>query len=283
MLQQSVAMQTEAPRPNLAATLRNTSLKTLRWTYHSMFAIGLIAIILVAVMFTRPELADDLLSLSPYATNMEEELRIQRQPLANLLTAEELAHIAAANSAQAADEAKQQALISKWLSRRYRVAHDATTMFVAAAYGISKEVKVDPLLILSVVSVESRFNPFAESPMGAQGLMQVMSKIHSDKFADLGGSALNPVANMRVGSMILKEYLNRFGTVQSALKAYVGAANMRTDGGYGAKVLSEYAHLKAVSFGKHVSIYASVRTPQPAEPETVMTSENSYGTVASNL
>src|SRR5450830_1072000 len=84
---------------------------------------------------------------------------------------------------------------------------DDTDMLVSAAYLTAREIKLDPLLILAVMAIESRFNPFAESPMGAQGLMQVMSKVHHDKFQELGGvkAALNPVANIKVGSLILKE------------------------------------------------------------------------------
>jgi hypothetical protein len=113
-------------------------------------------------------------------------------------------------------------------------------MLVSAAYMTAKEIKLDPLLILSVMAIESGFNPFAESPVGAQGLMQVMSKIHHDKFEDLGGvkAALNPVANIKVGSLILKDYVTRGGSVEAGLKLYVGAGAFESDFGYGARVPS---------------------------------------------
>ena len=101
--------------------------------------------------------------------------------------------------------------------------------------------------------------------MGAQGLMQVMSKVHHDKFQELGGikAALNPVANIRVGSQILKEYVTRGGSVEAGLKSYVGAADMANDGGYGIKVLSEYQNLKQVAMGKNVSIYTTATVKLP--------------------
>ncbi|MDF3037256.1 MAG: hypothetical protein K0S28_2530, partial [Paucimonas sp.] len=120
-------------------------------------------------------------------------------------------------------------------------------------------------------------NPFAESPMGAQGLMQVMSKIHHDKFKELGGpqAALNPVANIKVGSLILKEYLRRTGSMEGALKMYVGASDWNTEAGYGAKVLAEYQRLKEVAAGQRVPITSgsnvpiAVKAPAPAPQETL--------------
>jgi soluble lytic murein transglycosylase-like protein len=152
--------------------------------------------------------------------------------------------------------AKQQQTVANWLAKRYRVANDAAHSFVSAAYLTAKDFKLDPLLILSVMAIESGLNPFAESPVGAQGLMQVMSKIHRDKFEEFGGieAALDPVANIRVGTQILKEYVTRGGSVEAGLKMYVGAALAETDGGYGNKVLAEYRRLKEVSTGKSVPV-----------------------------
>jgi len=122
--------------------------------------------------------------------------------------------------------------------------------------------------------------------MGAQGLMQVMSKVHHDKFQELGGvkAALNPVANIKVGSLILKECVTRGGSVEAGLKNYVGASEMENDGGYGLKVLSEYQNLKEVATGKNVSIFTTAlikpRTTLPATAQAT-TKPNPGGTVAS--
>ena len=112
------------------------------------------------------------------------------------------------------------------------------------------------------MAIESRFNPYAESSVGAQGLMQVMAKVHADKFEDHGGIqyALDPVVNIKVGAKILKEYVKQKGSVELGLKSYVGAAAMSHDGGYGAKVLTEYRKLKAVASGSRVPVLVQAKS-----------------------
>ncbi len=158
-----------------------------------------------------------------------------------------------------ASQYAQQQWVTNWLSKRYHVAGDAANLLVSASYATAKDTKLDPLLILAVMSIESGLNPFAESAMGAQGLMQVMSKVHHDKFEDLGGvkAALNPVANIKVGSLILKDYVARGGSVEAGLKLYVGAAAFDNDAGYGSKVLAEYHRLKDVANGKFVPTFSA--------------------------
>jgi soluble lytic murein transglycosylase-like protein len=145
----------------------------------------------------------------------------------------------------------EQQNIARFIARRYQVAIEQTQYFVEYAYRTAREFKVDPWLILAVISVESSFDPKAESHQGAQGLMQVLTRVHVDKFAPFGGAAaaFDPLANIKVGAQILKEYMGRDGTVEGALKAYVGAALLPHDGGYGAKVLGERERIAAAAKG----------------------------------
>ncbi len=234
---------------------------------HAVMVLGLTAITTLALMFFKPEVADRIQALSPFSEAIAAPVPQEMPPMATLIeenprpvsSADSLSAVSPSNSAMIGTSPHQQR-VTQWLAKRYRVANDATNMFVSAAYLTGKEINLDPLLILAVMAIESRFNPFAESPVGAQGLMQVMSKVHRDKFAGMGGTqaALNPVANIRVGSMILKEYVARGGSIESGLKRYVGAAAMESDAGYGAKVLGEYDRLKAVAGGKSVSAFATM-------------------------
>ena len=126
--------------------------------------------------------------------------------------------------AEQADGQKYRAL-ANYVSRRYRIAPDVTEMFVGAAYEAGRQVGLDPLLILAVMAVESRFNPVAESLVGAKGLMQVVPRHHMDKLMEHGGedAVLDPVINIALGARILKEYVRRTGSLEAGLQFYNGA------------------------------------------------------------
>lgn len=160
---------------------------------------------------------------------------------------------------------REQALVATYLARRYRVAQEPVGQLVKAAFQTGRDVGLDPLLILAVMAIESGFNPYAESGVGAQGLMQVMSKVHSDKFEYFGGTdaALQPVVNIQVGALVLKDCIARGGSLAGGLRLYVGATTP-DDGGYGAKVIGERDRLRDVARGRKVSIYASQQPAQGA-------------------
>lgn len=147
---------------------------------------------------------------------------------------------------------KQQAAVAYWLSKKYRVAVEPLSVLVAEAFELGKRTKLDPTLILAIMAVESSFNPFAQSQVGAQGLMQVMTRVHGEKYESAGGTltAFDPVTNMRVGVKVLQECIARAGSLEGGLKFYVGAANLPDDGGYASKVLAEHARLQQVIAGR---------------------------------
>ncbi|SFP42907.1 lytic transglycosylase domain-containing protein [Ralstonia sp. NFACC01] len=166
---------------------------------------------------------------------------------------------------------REQAAVAEYIARKYRVAATATGQLVKAAYQTGKEVGLDPLLILGVMAIESSFNPFAESGMGAQGLMQVMTKVHQDKYEVMGGvgAALNPYANIKVGALVLKDCIARAGSIEGGLKLYVGAVT-QGDGGYGGKVLQERSRLRMVATG-HRSPMTAASEREPVKPVATAT------------
>ena len=286
-----VASQSAQKTIARSISMRAATSRALAAAKHGLMVFGLIALGAMTLIFFKPEVADQLQALSPFtpavasnapAEEMPPLANLMEEPAAAVKETDDIQPVSAAPSPMLGTDI-QQKRVTEWLSKRYRVAGDATNMLVSAAYLTAKEINLDPLLILAVMAIESRFNPFAESPVGAQGLMQVMSKVHHDKFADLGGAqaALNPVANIRVGSLILKEYVARGGSVEAGLKRYVGAAAMASDAGYGAKVLGEYDRLKAVASGKRISIYASMASR--VTPKSQPVSDNIDSTKSASM
>jgi hypothetical protein len=180
------------------------------------------------------------------------------------------------------DLPKQQAAVAFWLSKKYRVAPEPLSVLVAEAYHLGNRTKLDPTLILAIMAIESSFNPFAQSHVGAQGLMQVMTRVHGEKYQSAGGTltAFDPVTNMRVGVKVLQECIARAGSVEGGLRHYVGAANLDDDGGYASKVLAERDRLLQVANGRSlptivappvvraqaIPVAAPPKTEQPADP-----------------
>jgi hypothetical protein len=136
-------------------------------------------------------------------------------------------------------------------------------VLVAEAFDLGKRTKLDPTLILAIMAIESSFNPFAQSQVGAQGLMQVMTRVHGEKYEPAGGTltAFDPVTNMRVGVKVLQECIAKAGSLEGGLRYYVGAANLSDDGGYAGKVLAEHERLRQVVGGRVPPVNApAVRT-----------------------
>jgi len=166
--------------------------------------------------------------------------------------------------------------VALYLARRYHVADEPVRVVVATAHAAGKEQQIDPLLILAVVAVESSMNPFAQSPVGARGLMQVMPNLHGGKFVEGHGAlaALDPVANIHVGSQILSDVIRRGGSIERGLQLYVGAGNLTDDGGYASRVLGELGRLKLAAAGSVAAALAaglrsdSHSTGDAAEPLT---------------
>lgn len=265
-----------------ALTQRVSARGVLTTAQHTLTVLGVSALVFIAVLFARPDLAKQLSLSLNHPAPVDAIPAVTPPALSALMDAPATpaATAAAPGAASAAPltqeekalmgTQKQQQWVTSWLSKRYRVAGDAANMLVSTAYLTAREIKLDPLLILAVMAIESGLNPFAESPVGAQGLMQVMSKVHHERFDEMGGvqAALNPVANIRVGSLILKDYVTRGGSVEAGLKTYVGAAAFENDDGYGSRVLAEYYRLKQVSAGKKVPTTNPVPMMATAAPAT---------------
>src|SRR5262245_26696290 len=141
----------------------------------------------------------------------------------------------------------QQRTLAAHLARHFRVAGEAAGTAVFAAYRAAGEVGLDPLLVLAMISVESSFNPLAESSMGAKGLIQSIPRFHLAKLELHGGAqaVLAPESNIAVGARILQEYVYRTGSLEAGLQQYNGASRDES-AAYALKVLAERSRLERV-------------------------------------
>ncbi len=257
---------------NEAQHLPSTAARHLRhwWraTHWSLALTGLMVLGAGAALLTHPEwrraAEEQALGwlLSRQAPQAEQEPLVLPEPNA----------VERVTAASPADLPQAQANVALWLSRRYRVAPEPLSVLVSEAFQLGGRLQLDPTLILAVMAIESRFNPFAQSPMGAQGLMQVLTRVHTDKYEDFGGTlaAFDPVSNLRVGAQVLHDAVRKAGSVEGGLKLYVGAVT--TDGSnYINKVMAEHLRLQSVAQGvpmpKVFPVYtAPVKTPEASTP-----------------
>lgn len=229
-------------------------------THNSFALLGLGVVFAVFTLVARPDLRE--------AGELKLMTLLQERHVA-VVDHVEPDPIERATAANPTDLPKQQASLAFWLSRKYGVAPEPLSVLVSEAFEIGKKAKLDPTLILAIMAIESGFNPFAQSPVGAQGLMQVMTTVHREKYDNFGGklAAFDPVTNLRVGVKVLQECIARAGSVEGGLKYYVGAANREDDGGYAGKVMAEHARLLGVASGKSVSPFHTsplIARPVPA-------------------
>ncbi|MEY4884530.1 MAG: hypothetical protein RIS34_2384 [Pseudomonadota bacterium] len=217
-------------------------------THNGFALVGLVVMFVAITLTARPDLRD--------AGEMQLAGWLKSRQPEEVVEVQELGAVDRATATDPQDLPKQQAAVAFWLSKKYRVAPEPLSALVAEAYSIGKRTRLDPTLILAIMAIESGFNPFAQSPVGAQGLMQVMTQVHSDKYDGFGGklAAFDPVTNLRVGVKVLQECIARAGSVEGGLKFYVGAANLEHDDGYGSKVLAEYNRLQMVATGRVVPL-----------------------------
>lgn len=142
-----------------------------------------------------------------------------------------------------------------FVAKRYRVSAEALTPVFRAALSSGRKMNLDPLLIIAVIAIESRFNPFAESVVGAQGLMQVVPYWHQDKIPEGRGALtiFDPETNVQVGAMILGDSIRRMGGLIPGLQHFAGASDDQ-EHGYANKILAERQRLEiAVRRGGLVS------------------------------
>lgn len=256
---------------SISVFLRDAGHGLLEVSHNTLALLGLVLAALVVFGATRSDIRHEVEARALDWLQTRQEARAEPvDPLAAELSEPDA--IARATASDPKGLSRQQASVALWLSRKYRVAPEPVSRLVQEAWSVGQKAGLDPTLILAIMAVESSFNPFAQSSVGAQGLMQVMTKVHNDKYEAFGGNhaAFDPVTNLRVGVQVLKECISRAGGLEAGLRFYVGAANLADDGGYASKVLNEQRALRLVASGKSVPVMAPrpILTSAPAAPKT---------------
>jgi hypothetical protein len=259
-----------ATAESIGVFLRDTGQGLLEVSHNSLALLGLVLVAALLFVASQRDLRHEI---EAHTLSYLQARQIARAPEPTL--EQELVEPHAVVRATAADPKelnRQQAAVAQWLSRRYRVAPEPISRLVQEAWHVGAKAGLDPMLILAIMAVESSFNPFAQSSVGAQGLMQVMTKVHDEKYTAFGGvhAAFDPVTNLRVGVQVLKECITRAGSLEAGLRFYVGAANLVDDGGYAIKVLSEQNNLRQVASGRNVP----TTVPAPIIPKAPAVAAN---------
>ena len=145
---------------------------------------------------------------------------------------------------------KERYAVANHLAAKYRISMAESERYVTHAIEVANEVNLDPVLLLAIMATESSFNPNAQSSAGAQGLMQVLTRVHTEKFEPYGGTvaAFVPEANIRVGALILKACIAKAGSLEAGLRSYLGAPNASSGpNSYTSKVIAEREELNDVA------------------------------------
>jgi soluble lytic murein transglycosylase-like protein len=122
----------------------------------------------------------------------------------------------------APSESPQVANVAAVLWQQFRVARREAMLIAQAVLSAANEYAVSPVLLLAVIATESGFDRQAVSVAGAEGLMQILPTAHPQVVAS-GKDLTEPAENVRIGSSILRGYLDASGgDLGAALKRYSG-------------------------------------------------------------
>ncbi len=110
-------------------------------------------------------------------------------------------------------------------------------------YTYSVRFDLSPELVLAVIAVESQFDHFAVSNVGAIGLMQVMP-FWKERLGSPEDNLLDVETNIRYGCAILRYYLDRYKSLDRALAAYNGSLGDRSKR-YASKIYATMKRFKA--------------------------------------
>lgn len=216
--------------------------QSLSWSVHGLAMLGMGLLVASALVVShdglREEASGRVLGWLQQRHELPAPAQIDEGPLAKVA------------GPDVASLTPQQSAVAQWLTRQYKVAPQPLALLVQESWTLGQRFGIDPTLILAVVAVQSSFNPFAQGTIGAQGLMHVVTQDHDLKFEAFGGAmaAFDPLANLRVGVVVLQDSLRRAGgSLPEGLRLYLGAADPQRQAGSAERVLAEQSRLRNVA------------------------------------
>lgn len=218
------------------------NLGLLSLTRHSLALLGLTCLAVLVIFASQPDLRlsasqnllgwlesrQDASAEAPETTSLGDVLPVTNKPLASL--------------------SDEQEAVTRWLSRRYKVSPEPLGALVSEAWTLGERMQVSPTLLLAVIAIESRFNPFASGSQGGMGLMQIEPDAQLKALTPFGGplAAFDPLTNLRVGAQHLQSLIAQSTSVEAALQVYASASGQRNGEDYVNRVLGEQKHLDAM-------------------------------------
>ena len=104
---------------------------------------------------------------------------------------------------------------------------DERLNFLKLVHREASRADLPPELVLAVIEVESNFDRFAISRVGAQGYMQIMS-FWLDEIGQLEDNLFHARTNIRMGCTILRHYIDvEKGDLRKGLARYNGSTGLR--------------------------------------------------------
>lgn len=210
---------------------------------HSLALLGLTVVVIILGVAARPDLQTKIgTGLMAWLEDRQVQLLLAQDDGGEQTPASRTV------AALAKDLSSEQLAITQWLSRRYKVAPEPLGALVHEAWTIGERSQIAPSLILSIMAVESRFNPFAASSIGTLGLMQIAPETHDDALLALGGrmAAFDPLTNLRVGTRLLQSMVQQSSSIEEALILYASTSGKGDPNQYVRRVLAEQQHLDII-------------------------------------
>lgn len=217
--------------------------RLLQMTRHSLALLGLVGLSISLIFSFQPDWRQSAgVNLLGWL-----ESRHERDQDPSEMTGEDNP-LAPRNKASVALSEEQEA-VTLWLSRRYKVSPEPLGALVSEAWVVGDSIQISPTLLLAVIAIESRFNPFASGAQGGMGLMQIEPQAQHQALLPFGGplAAFDPLTNLRVGARHLQTLIQQSTSVEAALQLYALATGQRDGGEYVHRVLTEHQRLERMA------------------------------------